>query len=108
MSHLPNLVQWGSYYENPFPLVRHHEGCIKSVFLTALLHKGVMRVTSELLQGSGGFRTVGQGRSGEKFQSSFLSSANLLCLRSLQRQPPWVQFLSPQNPLRVYSCAMYV
>lgn len=42
MSHLPNLVQWGSYFENPFPLVGHHEGCIECVFLTALLHKGVM------------------------------------------------------------------
>lgn len=101
MSHLPNLVQWGSYFENPFPLVGHHKGCIESVFLTALLRKGVTRVTSELFQGPRGFRNVGQGRSGEKFQSSFLSSANSLCLMSLKRQPPWVQFLSPQKSLRV-------
>lgn len=74
-----------------------HEGCTESVFLTALLGKGVTLITSERLQGSRGFTNVGQGRSGEQFQLFFLCLANLLCLMSLRRQPSWVQFLSPSS-----------
>lgn len=90
---LPNLVQWGSYFENLFPLAGCPEGWIVSLFLFLTV------IPSELLQGLGSLRMWALEVGGEISVVLFVFSKS--CVMSFWRWPPWVQLHSPPHePLR--------